>query len=60
MLRLLYFSGVAATACWLMVLLYRRLLAVRTVNVIVDSPERTANIKALEKAWSVDENSEEP
>ena len=60
MLRLLYFSGVSATAFWLMVLLYRRLLTVRTVNVIVDSPERAANIKALEKAWSVDESSEEP
>ena len=59
MLRLLYFSGVTATAIWLMVLLYRRFLAMRTVNVIVDTPERAANIKALEKAWSVDETNDE-
>ena len=59
MLRLLYFGSVLATAGWLLLLLYRRFLATRMVNVIVESPERSAKIKALEKAWSVDETLDE-
>ena len=56
MLRILYFGSVVFTAFWLLRLLYRRFLAMRQVNVIVDTPERTASIKALERAWSVDES----
>ena len=56
MLRLLYFGSVVFTAFWLLRLLYRRFLAMRQVNVIVKTPERTATIKALERAWSVEEN----
>ena len=56
MLRILYFGSVVFTAFWLMRLLYRRFLAMRQVNVIVETPERTASIKALERAWSVDES----
>tara|TARA_B100001939_G_C16605596_1_gene472912 strand:- start:273 stop:470 length:198 start_codon:yes stop_codon:yes gene_type:complete len=59
MLRLLYFGSVVVTAIWLLRLLYRRFLAMRQVNVIVETPERAATIKALEKAWSVDERPEE-
>ena len=56
MLRILYFGSVVFTAFWLLRLMYRRFLAMRQVNVIVETPERTATIKALEKAWSVDES----
>ena len=56
MLRLLYFGSVVFTAFGLLRLLYRRFLAMRQVNVIVETPERTATIKALERAWSVDES----
>ena len=56
MLRILYFGSVVFTAFWLLRLLYRRFLAMRQVNVIVETPERTASIKALERAWSVDES----
>ena len=59
MLRILYFGSVVVTAIWLLRLLYRRFLAMRQVNVIVETPERTASIKALERAWSVDERPEE-
>ena len=62
MLRLLYFGSVVFTALWLLRLLYRRFLAMRQVNVIVETPERTASIKALERAWSVEDtpDSEQP
>ena len=56
MLRILYFGSVVFTAFWLLRLLYRRFLAMRQVNVIVETPERTATIKVLERAWSVDES----
>ena len=56
MLRILYFGSFVFTAFWLLRLLYRRFLAMRQVNVIVETPERTATIKALERAWSVDES----
>ena len=55
MLRFLYFSGLFATAYWLIALLIRKALAVRSVNVIVETPERVAKIQALEKAWEADE-----
>ena len=56
LLRFLYFSGLFATAYWLIVLLVRKALAARTVNVIVETPERTARIQALEKAWDAEES----
>ena len=49
-MRLLYFAAVFATAYWLIALLWRKLVAVRQVNVIVESPERTAQVNALERA----------
>ena len=49
-MRLLYFAAVLATASWLIVLLWRKFVAVRQVNVIVESPERTAQVNALERA----------
>ena len=49
-MRLLYFAAVLATATWLIVLLWRKFVAVRHVNVIVESPERTAQVNALERA----------
>ena len=55
LLRFLYFSGLFATAYWLIVLLVRKVLAARSMNVIVQSPERTAKIQALEKAWAADD-----
>lgn len=59
MLRLLYISGVFATACWLLVLLYRRFVAARSVKGMVDTAERAANIQALEKAWTVNQELDE-
>tara|TARA_B100002052_G_scaffold132714_1_gene122002 strand:- start:2745 stop:2942 length:198 start_codon:yes stop_codon:yes gene_type:complete len=56
LLRFIYFSALFATAYWLITLVVRKLLSVRNVNVIVESPERSSNIQALEKAWSVGEN----
>ena len=49
-MRLLYFAAVFATSCWLIALLWRKFVAVRQVNVIVESPERTAQVNALERA----------
>ena len=49
-MRLLYLAAVFATAAWLIALLWRKLVAVRQVNVIVESPERTAQVTALERA----------
>ena len=49
-MRLLYFAAVFATASWLISLLWRKLVAVRQVNVIVQSPERTAKVNSLERA----------
>ena len=53
-MRILYFAALIATAYWLLVLLWRKLLATRQVNVIVESPERTAQINALESALKAD------
>lgn len=49
-MRLLYFAAVFATASWLISLLWRKLVAVRQVNVIVQSPERTAKVNSLERS----------
>ena len=57
-MRLLYFAAVFATASWLIALLWRKFVAVRQVNVIVDSPERAAQVNALERALRSD--GEEP
>ena len=54
-MRILYFAALIATAYWLVVLLWRKLLATRQVNVIVESPERTAKINALESALKADD-----
>jgi len=54
-MRILYFAALIATAYWLVVLLWRKLLATRQVNVIVESPERTAQINALESALKADD-----
>ena len=54
-MRILYFAALIATAYWLIVLLWQKLLATRQVNVIVESPERTAQINALESAFKADD-----
>ena len=54
-MRILYFGALIATAYWLIALLWRKLLATRQVNVIVESPERTAQINALESALKSDD-----
>ena len=54
-MRILYFAALIATAYWLIVLLWRKLLATRQVNVIIESPERTAQINALESALKADD-----
>ena len=54
-MRILYFAALIATAYWLVVLLWQKLLAARQVNVIVESPERTAQINALESALKADD-----
>ena len=54
-MRILYFAALIATAYWLIALLWRKLLATRRVNVIVESPERTAKINALESALKADD-----
>ena len=54
-MRILYFAALIATAYWLIVLLWRKLLATKQVNVIVESPERTAQINALESALKADD-----
>ena len=54
-MRILYFAALIATGYWLIALLWRKLLATRQVNVIVESPERTAKINALESALKSDD-----
>lgn len=53
-MRFVYFSVLFATAYWFLVSLVRFILAKRNVNVIVDSPERSANVNALERAWTAE------
>ena len=43
-----------ATAYWFLVALVRLILAKRNVNVIVETPERNANVNALERAWTAE------
>mgnify|MGYP001567404687 FL=1 len=52
--RFVYFSVLFATAYWFLVSLVRLILAKRNVNVIVESPERSANVNALERAWTTE------
>ena len=52
--RFVYFSVLFATAYWFLVSLVRLILAKRNVNVIVESPERSANVNALERAWTAE------
>ena len=59
-MRLLYFAAVLATASWLILLLWRKFVAVRQVNVIVESPERTAQVNALERALRADAGDPDP
>lgn len=54
-MRFVYFSVLFATAYWFLVSLVRLILAKRNVNVIVETPERSAKVNALERAWSVEE-----
>ena len=49
-MRLLYFAAVVSTASWLIVLLWRKFVAVREVKIIVESSQRTAQVNALERA----------
>ena len=53
-MRFVYFSLLFATAYWFLVSLVRLILAKRNVNVIVESPERSANVNALERAWTAE------
>ena len=53
-MRFVYFSVLFATAYWFLVSLVRLILANRNVNVIVESPERSANVNALERAWTAE------
>ena len=53
-MRFVYFSVLFATAYWFLVSLVRLIIAKRNVNIIVESPERSANVNALERAWSAD------
>ena len=50
-MRLLYFGAVVFTAAWLVVLLWRKVVAMRQVNVIVETPERAQQVGALERAF---------
>ena len=50
-MRLLYFGAVVSTASWLVVLLWRKFVAMRQVNVIVETPERAQQVSALERAF---------
>ena len=51
-MRFVYFSVLFATAYWFLVSLVRLILAKRNVNVIIETPERSANVNALERAWA--------
>ena len=54
-MRFVYFSVLFATAYWFLVSLIRLIIAKRNVNIIVQTPERSANVNALERAWSAEE-----
>ena len=52
--RFVYFSLLFATAYWFLVSLVRLILAKRNVNMIIETPERNANVNALERAWTAE------
>jgi hypothetical protein len=54
-MRFVYFSILFATAYWFLVSLIRLIIAKRNVNTIIETPERSANVNALERAWSAEE-----
>jgi hypothetical protein len=51
-MRFVYFTVLFATAYWFLVSLVRLILAKR--NVIIETPERNANVNALERAWTAE------
>ena len=53
-MRFVYFSVLFATTYWFLVSLVRLILAKRNVNVIIETPERSANVNALERAWAAE------
>ena len=53
-MRFVYFSLLFATAYWFLVSLVRFIIAKRNVNVIIETPERSANVNALERAWAAE------
>ena len=53
-MRFVYFSLLFATAYWFLVSLVRFIIAKRNVNVIIETPERNANVSALERAWTAE------
>jgi hypothetical protein len=55
-MRFVYFSILFATAYWFLVSLIRLIIAKRNVNTIIETPERSANVNALERAWSAEES----
>ena len=58
-MRFVYFSVLFATAYWFLVSLVRLILAKRNVNVIIETPERSANVNAIERAWAAETTEEE-
>ena len=54
--RLLYFGAVLLTASWLVLLLWRKFVAMRQVNVIVETPERAQQVSALERAYRAEDD----
>ena len=59
-MRLLYFGAVVFTAAWLVVLLWRKFVAMRQVNVIVETPERAQQVSALERAFRAEGDRDDP
>ena len=58
-MRLLYFAAVVSTASWLVVLLWRKFVAVREVKIIVESSQRTAQVNALERALNAKDDEQD-
>ena len=50
-MHLLYFGAVVFTAAWLVVLLWRKFVAMRQATVIIETPERAQQVSALERAF---------
>jgi hypothetical protein len=53
-MRFVYFSLLFATGYWFLVSLVRLIIAKRNLNVIIETPERNANVNALERAWTAE------